>query len=135
MRNVDAFRRRSMRTTVAALLTAVASASVISPARAQTSLPQLEFAPVSKYVTAADQARVFLQSLMESSRVAGLSVAVAVDGDVVWAEGFGLADIENRVPVTPLTKFRIGSVSKPMTSTAMALLHDQGKLDFDAQIQ
>jgi CubicO group peptidase (beta-lactamase class C family) len=104
-------------------------------ATAQTSLPQLEFAPVGKFVAAADSARSLLQSLMQSSKVAGLAVAVAVDGDVVWSEGFGYADLENRVSVTPLTKFRIGSVSKPLTSTAMALLHDQGKLDFDAPVQ
>jgi CubicO group peptidase (beta-lactamase class C family) len=41
----------------------------------------------------------------------GLSVAVAVDGGIVWAEGFGWADVERRAPATPLTRFRIGSVS------------------------
>jgi CubicO group peptidase (beta-lactamase class C family) len=131
MRSTDALRRHAVRAAVAATLLTLGAV----PVWAQTSLPQLEFAPVSKYNGAAGQARVLLQSLMESSKVAGLSVAVAVDGDVVWAEGFGFADLENRVPVTPLTKFRIGSVSKPLTSTAMALLHDEGKLDFDAAIQ
>src|SRR6267378_7052761 len=50
------------------------------------------------------------------SRPPGMSIAVAVSGKLVWAEGFGLADLEQCVPVTPRTKFRIGSTSKPLTS-------------------
>jgi serine beta-lactamase-like protein LACTB, mitochondrial len=68
-------------------------------------------------------------------RPPGISVAVAVSGKVVWAEGFGLADLEQCVPVTPKTKFRIGSVSKPLTSAGAALLFEQKRLDLDAPIQ
>ena len=69
------------------------------------------------------------------ARPPGMSVAVAVDGKLVWAEGFGLADLEQCVPATPKTKFRIGSTSKPLTSAAAALLYEQGLLDLDAPIQ
>jgi len=65
----------------------------------------------------------------------GMSLAVAVSGKVVWAEGFGLADLEQCVPVTPSTRFRIGSTSKPLTSAGAALLYDQKRLDLDAPIQ
>jgi len=65
----------------------------------------------------------------------GMSVAVAVNGKVVWAEGFGLADLEQCVPVTPRTRFRIGSTSKPLTSAGATLLYDQKRLDLDAPIQ
>jgi hypothetical protein len=68
-------------------------------------------------------------------RPPGMSVAVAVDGKLVWAEGFGVADLEQCVPVTPKTKFRIGSTSKPLTSAAVALLYDQKRLDLDAPIR
>jgi CubicO group peptidase (beta-lactamase class C family) len=68
------------------------------------------------------------------ARPPGMSVAVAVDGKLVWAEGFGVADLEQCVPVTPKTKFRIGSTSKPLTSAAVALLYDQKHLDLDAPI-
>jgi len=68
-------------------------------------------------------------------RPPGMSVAVAVDGKVIWAEGFGLADLEQCVPATPKTKFRIGSTSKPLTSAGAALLYDQKRLDLDAPIQ
>lgn len=43
-------------------------------------------------------------------RPTGFSVAVAVNGRLVWRQGYGYADLEQRVPVTPETKFRIGSV-------------------------
>jgi serine beta-lactamase-like protein LACTB, mitochondrial len=65
----------------------------------------------------------------------GFSIAVAVNGRVVWAQGYGFADLEQRVPVTPETKFRIGSVSKSLTAAAVARLVQEGKLDVDAPIQ
>jgi serine beta-lactamase-like protein LACTB len=68
-------------------------------------------------------------------RPTGFSVAVAVNGNVVWTQGYGYADLEQNVPVTPATKMRIGSVSKPLTATAVALLRQQGKLDIDAPVQ
>jgi serine beta-lactamase-like protein LACTB len=67
-------------------------------------------------------------------RPPGMSIAVAVDGKVVWAEGFGLADLEQCVPVSPKTKFRIGSTSKPLTSAGLMVLYDQKQLDLDAPI-
>lgn len=71
----------------------------------------------------------------KSGRPPGMAVAVAVNGKLVWAEGFGFADLEQCVPATPLTKFRIGSVSKPLTSVGVAVLAEQKKLDLDAPIQ
>src|SRR5436190_625564 len=54
---------------------------------------------------------------------------------LVWSEGFGYADAERKQPVTRETQFRIGSVSKPLTATAVALLYEQRKLDLDAPVQ
>ncbi|HMH81277.1 MAG TPA: serine hydrolase domain-containing protein [Gemmatimonadales bacterium] len=67
--------------------------------------------------------------------IPGLQVAVAVDGRLVWSEGFGYADLQRRRPVTRETQFRIGSVSKPLTATAVALRYQQGTLDLDAPVQ
>ena len=67
--------------------------------------------------------------------IPGFSVSVAIDGKIVYSEGFGYADLEERVPAWPTTKFRIGRVSKPLTSAGMLLLVEQGKLDLDAPIQ
>lgn len=65
----------------------------------------------------------------------GASISVMKDGRMIWSEGFGFADLEQRVPVTALTKFRVGSVSKPLTATALGLLYQEGKLDLDAPVQ
>lgn len=82
-----------------------------------------------------DSARAIVEAEVASARLPGLSIAVAVDGEVVWAEGFGLADVESGTPVTTASKFRVGSVSKPYTATAIAQLMTEGKLDVDAPIQ
>jgi serine beta-lactamase-like protein LACTB len=65
----------------------------------------------------------------------GLALAVAVDGKILYSESFGFADLEERVPVWPTTKFRVGSVSKPLTAMALMQLVEAGKLDLDAPVQ
>ncbi len=70
-----------------------------------------------------------------AARPPAFSCAVAVGGRVVWAQAFGLADLGRRITATPETKFRIGSVSKPLTIAGMALLYERGRLDLDAPIQ
>ncbi len=72
---------------------------------------------------------------MAEHNLPGLSVAVAVDGVLVWAEGLGWADHERKLPVTPRTRFRIGGVIKTFTATAAALLVARGRLDLDAPVQ
>lgn len=84
---------------------------------------------------AIDTARVWVQEAMEEEQYPGLSIAVAIDGETVWSEGFGHADIAAGAPVTPDSKFRIGSVSKPFTAAAIAQLMIEGQLDVDAPIQ
>ena len=79
--------------------------------------------------------RGMMEELRSQTGSPGLSAAVAVDGKVVWAEGFGLADVENQVPVTPESRFRLGSVSKLLTVAAVARLVESGKLDLDAPVQ
>ena len=67
--------------------------------------------------------------------IPGFALAVGIDGVIVYSEGFGYADLEQRVPAWATTKFRIGSVSKPLTSAGLMLLVEKGKLDLDAPIQ
>jgi serine beta-lactamase-like protein LACTB len=75
------------------------------------------------------------QARDKPSRPPALSCAVAADGKVVWAEAYGFADLEQRVPATTETGFRIGSVSKTLTAAAVVLLHQRGQLDIDVPIQ
>src|SRR5262249_14334854 len=72
---------------------------------------------------------------MTSSSAPGVGVAVVLDGEPVWSSGFGLADLENNVPATSATLFRLASVSKPITAVAAMQLAERGKLDPDAPVQ
>jgi serine beta-lactamase-like protein LACTB len=92
-------------------------------------------APAAQYSGAVDEARSLARALLVRENLPGLSVAVAINGEIVWAEGFGFANVERRVPVTPRTRFRTGSVSKTLTSAAVALLNDRGRIDLDAPVQ
>ncbi len=81
-------------------------------------------------------ARTFVrEAVLKEYSLPGMSVAVAIDGKIVWSEAFGFADLETKAPATPNTKFRAGSVSKVFTAAGVALLHEQGKLDLDAPVQ
>jgi serine beta-lactamase-like protein LACTB, mitochondrial len=82
-----------------------------------------------------EQARRMAGELRVQVGSPGLSAAVAVNGKVVWAEGFGEADVENRVPASPESRFRLGSISKLFTAAAVARLVEQGRLDLDAPVQ
>src|SRR5688572_14223946 len=57
--------------------------------------------PSPEWAGAVAQARQLVRASIVAQNLPGLSVAVGVDGRIVWAEGFGWADVENRVPVTP----------------------------------
>ena len=76
-----------------------------------------------------------VSKFMAATSAPGVAAAVVLKGEEVWSEGFGMADLENSVPVTPHTLFRLASVSKPVTATAAMQLWEQGKLDLDAPIQ
>ena len=92
-------------------------------------------APSDRYARPVEESGRLARAVAARGDLPGLSVAVAVDGEVVWAEGFGWTDVEFRTPVTPLTRFRLGALSKPLTAVAAALLHDRGRLDLDAPVQ
>jgi serine beta-lactamase-like protein LACTB, mitochondrial len=91
--------------------------------------------PLSKWTDAARQGRQIVRSGVAGQNLPGVSVAVGVDGDIVWAEGFGWADLAKRVAVTPDTRFRIANVSNALTSAAVGLLLEKHKLNLDDEIQ
>ena len=75
------------------------------------------------------------EKLQEINHVPGMSLAIGVEGDVVFAKGYGHADVQNQVPVTAETKFRYASVSKLFAATAAAQLYEKGLLDIDADVR
>jgi serine beta-lactamase-like protein LACTB, mitochondrial len=92
-------------------------------------------APLAAQSTPEAAARRLAGAAMEKDHLPSLSVAVGRDGKVVFAEAYGLADVENSVPATPRSVYRIGSVSKPLTATVALRLAERGELDLDAPIQ
>ena len=91
--------------------------------------------PAAKWTGAVEHSRQLVRAHLAEQNLPALSVAIGVDGEIVWAEGFGWADVEKREPVDPGTRFRIGHASKPLTSAAVGLLAEQRKLHLDDEIQ
>jgi serine beta-lactamase-like protein LACTB len=123
----------SVRQLLSSVVVAFAASSL---AHADCSLPR------SAQFAAADRANTLMaayiddvEERMDVKAQYGLSVAVSVCGAAVWSASYGFADLENQVPVDEDTRFRVGSVSKTLTATALAQLAEQGQLDLDAEVQ
>lgn len=76
----------------------------------------------------------FIRQEMADKELPALSIAVVDDQRLVWARGFGYADPDNKIPATPETVYRVGSVSKLFTDIAIMQWVEQGKLSLDAPI-
>lgn len=83
---------------------------------------------------APDSADRVVGSLMATQRIPGVAIAVVQAGKVIKAKGYGFADLEHNVPVTPETVFKIGSVSKQFIATGIMLLAQDGKLKVDDHV-
>ncbi len=72
---------------------------------------------------------------METMNVPGLSIAIVKDGNVIYSEGFGYSDLENKINMKADTILPIGSATKSFTATAALMLKQEGKLDIDKPIR
>jgi CubicO group peptidase (beta-lactamase class C family) len=75
-----------------------------------------------------------LESIRSSLYIPGMSAALTKDGQVVWAKGFGYADVENQVPVEPTMPFHLASLTKPFASVLIMQLVEMGTLDLQEPI-
>ena len=75
-----------------------------------------------------------LEAKRKEHHIPGMAIAVVKDGDVVLAQGFGSADLENKKPVTPETLFAIGSTTKAFTATLISMLVDDSSQRLQAEI-
>ena len=91
--------------------------------------------PSPQWAAAVGRARPIVRAVLSEQNLPGLSVAVGVGGDIVWAEGFGWADVETHAPVTPDTRFRMGTASTALTAAAVGVLLEKDRLKLDEQIQ
>ncbi|MBK7600959.1 MAG: beta-lactamase family protein [Acidobacteria bacterium] len=76
----------------------------------------------------------YLKAEMQNQRIPGLAVAIIKDGQVVYAKGHGMANVEHKVEVKPETIFQSGSVGKQFTAAAVMLLVEDGKIGLDDRI-
>jgi len=86
------------------------------------------------YESAIAKARSGIWQAINSGRCGSATTAIMVDGRVVYAEGFGMADRERGIPVKRDTLFNIGSISKVHVATAIMLLVDDGKVSLDRPV-
>jgi CubicO group peptidase (beta-lactamase class C family) len=70
----------------------------------------------------------------QSGVTPGVSVLIARDGQILYQKAFGYADVGNKVPVTPETKFRIGSITKQFIATAILKMQEEGKLSVEDKL-
>ena len=110
------------------------AASVVHP-NPQAMSSRTHTDPSPQWSEAVNRARRIMRAGVAEQNLPGLSVAVGAGGGMVWAEGFGWADIETRAPVTPDTRFRIGTASPALTSAAAGVLLEKGRLRLDEEIQ
>ena len=76
----------------------------------------------------------YIKSEMQKEQIPGVAVGVMRNGKIILAKGYGFANIEHQVPVTPLTIFQSGSMGKQFTATAIMMLVEEGKLRLDDSI-
>jgi serine beta-lactamase-like protein LACTB len=122
-----------------ALALATLAAAVLAAAApgtaAESPRPLPRVSPASSLpAETADAIRAAIPDGMSRFGIPGLSLAVAGAGAVRLEAGFGFADVENAVPATPETVYRLASVSKPMTAVAVMKLAEEGRLDLDAPV-
>lgn len=101
-----------------------------------SSLSALQENPVeqSPYARAIKAIHHFINQQMAFDKTPGLSVGFLKD-DFTWFQGFGYADLENRVPAKPRSSYRMASITKTFTATAVLQLVEAGKMNLDAEIQ
>jgi len=78
--------------------------------------------------------RAQIEQLIIDGEVPSMAVAVARDGEIIWEEGFGLADRENGISATEHTPYPLASISKPLTATGLMVLVERGLIDLDNPI-
>jgi len=136
--------KKSRAASLAVVLALTFLFSIVAPALAQqnriASRMSRSSAPVQPQgPTDPAEMEAFIDELMakdmQERHIAGAAIAVVKDGQLFFTKGYGYADLENKIPVDPeKTMFRIGSVGKVFTWTAVMQLVEQGKLDLDADI-
>jgi CubicO group peptidase (beta-lactamase class C family) len=89
---------------------------------------------VGEPVNSIQEFEIRLESIRSALYIPGMSAAITKGGQVVWAKGFGYADVENHVPVDPTAPFHLASLTKPFASVLIMQLVEAGMLDLQEPI-
>ncbi|MCB8945841.1 MAG: serine hydrolase [Ardenticatenaceae bacterium] len=118
-----------MKKVVLFLLTVVGWWTAVSPAHAQQETPMLTPPSLASLLDP------FFAEQLAANNIPGATFILVKDGKILYAQGYGLADIENNIPYDPAqTIVRAGSTIKPITAMAVMQLAEQGKLDVHTNI-
>ncbi|MBN2356647.1 beta-lactamase family protein [candidate division KSB1 bacterium] len=102
----------------------------ICPVIAQSTLPEDPELAASTILLS-----TWIEETMDYQGIPGMAVGVVYDQELLWARGFGFADLENEIPMTPQTLSRIASITKTFTATAIMQLAEAGKLRLDDAVR
>src|SRR5687767_9892637 len=118
-------RAQFLKLVLAVLLTGCSTPLIVNPTpqSSTTSVPAAQIASVP-----ASEIDTYLNTLVHLGSFSG-SVLIARNGKVLLSKGYGFADREQKIPNTPQTKFRLGSITKQFTAMAIIILEAQGKLE------
>ncbi len=114
-----------LRLTALLITSCLSLSACLSPLVAPESVSSGDFRTIENYL--AD----LVEREMSDHEITGISIALIDDQKLIWQKGFGFADLENKIPATPETIYRAGSISKVFTAAATMQLAEQGKIDID----
>ena len=109
---------------LALLVNASGSLSQTLPGRNNHDTSSQDIKRLERFERQVDDLRTLL-------KIPGMSAVIIKDQKVLWAKGFGFADLENRIPAAPDTVFHLASITKTFAATLIMQLVEQGKLDLD----
>jgi len=127
-------RRDALRVTVAWVGLLGLAAAIAPGLRAAEPTPAPKPAKPTDYGKAIARLEQIADEELKRGLIPGVSIALVDDQQTVCARGFGLADKARRVPATPQTVYRVGSISKLFNAMAVMQLVEQGKLDLDKPV-
>ena len=99
----------------------------------QEKIKQVENGLRPEYFIKGDKLKSIIEGMKEIN-TPGISVAVIHNSEMIWSEGYGIADIETQLPVNTNTIFQAASISKPLTALAVMKLVQDGIFDLDENI-
>ena len=111
------------------LLGALFACAILCTAQESSDIPAR-----ADYQQVVSTLRPFIEQEMGKTGIPALSIAIVDDQQIVWAQGFGMADPKAKTPATAETVYRIGSVSKLFTDIGVMQLVERGKLNLDAPV-